>query len=259
VTESAGSGGFFLDIRVNDHPIRMLLDTGAQQTCVDRAWAKAAGLKVRAAGAKASGLGAANVEVGGTERVELSVGEFTVPAVLTVIDLSPISAGLAEQGLPAIDGVLGDSFFSYYAAVIDYPGSRLYLLPPHLQVPTELAGTWRGVREEWGGKPADPPSGWSMTFSAGQVQLTQDGVTLSCRPTFDTSVGPKAVTLDLVINRKPVSYPGVYAVEGGRLRLCLRTDGAAGGARPTGFVTKPGDGCVFVEFERDPPDPPADR
>jgi uncharacterized protein (TIGR03067 family) len=234
----------------------MLLDTGASHTAVDRAWAKAAGLTVRAAG---KGIGAGgNVEAGSTEQVELAVGGLTVPAVLSVIDMAPGVAAMTAQGVTAIDGLLGDSFFHHFAAVIDYPGSRLYLLPPHLQVPTELAGIWRGVREERDGKPVDPPSEWWVQFSAGQVQLTQDGVTLSCRPTFDTSVGPKAVTLDLVINRKPVSYPGVYAVEGGRLRLCLRTDGS-GGDRPTGFATKPGDGCVFVEFERDPPDPPADQ
>jgi uncharacterized protein (TIGR03067 family) len=255
---SGSGGGFFLDVWVNGHhPVRMLLDTGASQTTVDSAWAKAAGLRVRDE-AKVSWLGGVILEFGDTEQVELSVGGLTVRAVLSVINLAPLSTGLTEQGVTAIDGVLGDSFLHYFAAVIDYPGSRLYLLPPHLQVPTELAGTWRGVREEWGGKPVDPPSEWWVQFSAGQVQLTQDGVTLSCRPTFDASVGPKAVTLDLVINRKPVSYQGVYTVEGGRLRLCLRIDGP-GGARPTGFATKPGDGCVFVEFERDPPDPPADQ
>src|SRR5262249_42989425 len=159
--------------------------TGSQYTSVDRAWAKAAGLTVHGQG-KGLTVGADGV-VGFTERVELSVGGLTMSDGLMVIGLAPTSAGLAGLGVTAIDGLVGASCLDYFAAVIDYHGSRLYLLPPHLQVPTELAGTWRGVREEWGGKPADPPSEWGVQFSAGQVLLTQDGVTLSCRPTFDAS------------------------------------------------------------------------
>jgi hypothetical protein len=247
-----------LEARVNDKALRLLLDTGAAHTCVDREWAKSAGLKVDASGGKGAGIGSADVQIGRTETVELSLGQQSASAVLGVMDLSYLNTGLTRSGLPTIDGLLGDSTLHYFAAVIDYPGSRLYLLPPRLQVPTDLAGNWRGVKEERDGKPIDPPSTWWVEFANGQVRLTQDAATIAFRPAFGAA-GAKTVILECVINRKPVSYPATYAIEDGRLKLCIRLDASGGFGPPKKFATKAGDGCVLVEFERDPPDPPPDE
>jgi hypothetical protein len=231
----------------------MLLDTGAAYSSLDREWAKSAGLKIERTDNTAAGLGASDVTIG-TAKVELSLGTQSENATTAVFDFTHINSGLTRNGVPKIAGILGDSTLQHFAAVIDYPGTRLYLMPRDLQVPTELAGNWQGIKEERDGKPVDPPSTWWVDFSNGQVRLTQDGVTVSYRSMFGPS-GTNSVTLECVMNRKPVSHPAVYCIKDGRLTLCMRINVVGGETGPPKTLsTKAGDGCVLIELVRNPPD-----
>src|SRR5438477_92296 len=82
---------------------------------------------------------AVGVPVGRTT-VDLALGPQTARVRPVVVDFGHVNTSLTGCGVPAVDGILGDSVLQHFAAVIDYAGTRLYLLPPELQVPTELAG-----------------------------------------------------------------------------------------------------------------------
>jgi len=253
VGQDGFGGAFYLTIRVNDRPVRVILDTGAVHTSLDKAVVRALGLTSRHTTKTGSGIGGSEIETGVTDPVELSVGGLATQAQLGVIDFSHVNVGTDRAGMPPTQGVLGDSFLALFAGVVDYSGSRLYLLPPYRQAPPELVGAWRCVREEQNGRAGPNPGRWRLDVAPGVVRLTEDDVTYTCQPQYGTSATPKEIDLRFVFSGQTAGYSGIFAVENRRLKLCLWTDGEVKTTRPKTFAAPAGSGYVLLEFEPELP------
>ena len=127
------------EARLDGAPVRLLLDTGASHTVVDRASAARLGLASTASERRGGGVGGADQAL-----TTVTVGRLTLgPAALAgvgayVMDLSHVSAALAQRGGAAIDGAVGGDLLRPAEAVIDYARSTLYLMRP--------AGTFGAAR-----------------------------------------------------------------------------------------------------------------
>jgi hypothetical protein len=245
-------GAFYLTLRVNGRPLRVTLDTGAAHTSLDRTAARALGLTIQRTAKDGSGIGGSDIERGVTDVIELNVGGLATQAQLGVIDFGHVNVGNSRAGMPSTEGVLGDSFLALFAGVVDYSGSRLYLLPPARQVPPELVGAWRGVREERNGRPGPNPGRWRLDVAPGVVRLTEDDITYTCQPRYGASATPKEIDLGFVFSGQLAGYSGIFVVENRRLKLCFWTDGAILSGRPKTFAAPAGSGYVMLELEPEP-------
>lgn len=114
----------FVEIVLNEARLRALVDTGAEATLIDAAYARAAGLE-KGAGATVSGSG-------GTEtahllpEVRLSVAGRAVKGVTPfAIDLSDVSKRLFKE---KVDVVLGREIFDAERVLLDYKGGRFCIV-----------------------------------------------------------------------------------------------------------------------------------
>ncbi len=104
----------------------------------------------------------------------------------------------------------------------------------------KVQGTWRIVGGEHDGAPLVPAE-----VKAGTVVITADRLTIRGRGpdettgyTLDPAKRPRAI--DLTDAKAKDTRPGIYELDGDRLRLCFRTAAAkAPGERPTVFGTGP--------------------
>ncbi len=120
---------FGVPVTVNDTSMTLVLDTGANNTNLDRASALRAKLAVREVEEKSSGLG--GTFKSGRARIDrFTVGGMSDAAEVFVVDFSPTNATLKGNGDPPCDGVLGSHFLERHGAVIDYPSRRLFLRTP---------------------------------------------------------------------------------------------------------------------------------
>ena len=129
--------------RLNDGvPVRLLLDTGASHTVVDRASAARLGLATDATTRRGGGVGGTDqvlttvrlthLTLLGEPRRDAATATIDVTDhVAYVMDLAHVSTALVSQGGSPIDGALGGDLLRPAEAVIDYARSTLYLrLPP---------------------------------------------------------------------------------------------------------------------------------
>ncbi len=117
----------------------------------------------------------------------------------------------------------------------------------------DLQGTWQAVDGEGNGGKLDEAK-------IKETQLVIEGDRLDIRPdgegrktTFTADPGKTPRTIDLTPldgDRKGSIVPGIYALQGGHLRLCINIWGKDPTRRPTEFKTQPGDGYVFLTFKR---------
>ena len=120
----------FLDIRVNDKPAHMLLDTGASHTVFDIEMLKEmhAGIELHENEDKATGLGSSSVENFIAEINVLNLGGLRVADYsVGVMDLSHVNERYRHIGHPVIAGVLGSDILMEYKGVIDYGSATLSL------------------------------------------------------------------------------------------------------------------------------------
>jgi len=115
---------------LNGHPTRMIVDTGAAVTTVDRMVASQAGVGI--SGTRfVEDAGEGRVERLGTGDVrELKIGDFTIPkATLSVVNVSGtmLHAKSAEE---SNSGLIGAEYLAWNFAVIDVGGMALYLRHP---------------------------------------------------------------------------------------------------------------------------------
>ena len=122
------AGMLDLAAEANGVALRLVLDTGANNLNLDRAWAKRAKLAVEEVAEKTSGTGGV-VSAGKAKIERLALGGITEPAETCVLDLGAVNALRKVAGDPPCDGILGGSVLNFYAAVIDYPHHALYLRP----------------------------------------------------------------------------------------------------------------------------------
>jgi uncharacterized protein (TIGR03067 family) len=114
----------------------------------------------------------------------------------------------------------------------------------------KMQGTWVCVEMEVEGKQAQLEevrtasySGDVLTLaSGGKVYRTGSIVTLDPRQT------PKATnTWDADGSFKDQTLPGIYAIDGDKLKVCFARPGDS---RPTEFTTKKGTGFLYIEYKR---------
>jgi predicted aspartyl protease len=115
---------------LNGHPTRMIVDTGAAVTTVDRMIASQAGVSI--SGTRfVEDAGEGRVERLGTGDIrELTIGDFTIPkASVSVVNVSDsmLHSKSAEE---SNSGLIGAEYLAWNFAVIDVGGMALYLRHP---------------------------------------------------------------------------------------------------------------------------------
>ena len=122
-------GHLELDATVNGNAARMLVDTGAGVTVIDRAraqhWAVAGEKSGETAVAGCTG------DIGGVENATVAALELAGLEItgvdVKIMDLSRINDGLEKHRAPRIDGIVGSDLMVGREAVIEYATNRLYL------------------------------------------------------------------------------------------------------------------------------------
>jgi hypothetical protein len=118
-------GAIFLDITVNGHSARALLDSGASQTAIDRNFAATNG--IAAVGHFLVGGQGGTTPTAYTPGVTIRVGGARLDGVVAnVIDLQQPGTRMS----PPLLVILGAEVFAETAAEIDYAGRRLRFLNP---------------------------------------------------------------------------------------------------------------------------------
>ena len=115
---------------LNSHPTRLIVDTGASITVVDKTLASQAGVAVSGTGFRQD-VGEGRSEPLGTADVkELKIGDFTIPkATVGVVNVSGdvLHSKTAEE---SNSGLIGAEYLAWNFAVIDVGGMALYLRHP---------------------------------------------------------------------------------------------------------------------------------
>jgi clan AA aspartic protease (TIGR02281 family) len=120
-----------LDGRVNGEVLRLIVDTGASRTVIDKSAAQRLGLALADSQAVAGGVGTADhaiqfAEIDTFEIAGIALGARRVP----ILDLEHVSRSLIAHGGRAIDGAIGADILTELHAVIDARSHLLYLHAP---------------------------------------------------------------------------------------------------------------------------------
>jgi hypothetical protein len=111
---------------VNGTPCKLIVDTGAFLTVIDRTFARKARIGGRDTGIIAHGLGTGGRGVGYSQFDELRVGDFPIKnASVTISDLDADITGGKMQSA----GLLGAEYLGLHGAVFDFNSATLYLRP----------------------------------------------------------------------------------------------------------------------------------
>jgi len=121
-------GHFEVPGTLNDHPVRVLIDTGAGRTIASLARVRDLGLQVTPLSRCGAGAGGTNLQVFQVDGCVLRVGDVT-PKLTTLLamDLTHVNAALAQKEVAPVDVILGVDVFDAHAAIIDYGSSSLFL------------------------------------------------------------------------------------------------------------------------------------
>lgn len=109
---------------VNGTPCKLVLDTGAYFTAIDRSFARRAKIGGYDVGVNAQGLGTKGRGVSYSHFPELKMGDFSVHNVsVTVSDLDPAIGGEVSD----FGGLLGADYLGLCGAIFDFNNNTLYL------------------------------------------------------------------------------------------------------------------------------------
>jgi hypothetical protein len=115
----------YIPATVNGRPVKVLLDSGADSTVVDKAFAEAAGIKSEAK-AVANGTGGQQ-EAGLVRNVKVEVGAMTLTSpTAAIIDLADVSKRLGMR----LDVVLGAEVFKQLVVDIDFKAHTIAFHQP---------------------------------------------------------------------------------------------------------------------------------
>ncbi len=111
----------------------------------------------------------------------------------------------------------------------------------------ELAGTWRAVATEVGGKRMDQKelADYRLVFSGAECSIVSGKRVIKCAVVIDPGKTPKWI--DLTRAGDKVTWPGIYELKEGRLTVFLDM---TAGKRPTEFKTEDGTQQVIRTYER---------
>jgi len=177
-----------------------------------------------------------------------AVAESTAQAALSFVGASTATAAATSATAAALarnyaKGLIRKRLEKLAAALLALGAIALVLLllrsKPEPTAPVlkdELDGTWKVDQFTFNGQEF-PAGDLRMAFGGGTWRLlSEQGQALSASYRSDATKGPKAVDLILQPGR---TWPGIYTIEGDRLKLCYNT---GDDVRPTSFDTRPTDG-----------------
>jgi clan AA aspartic protease (TIGR02281 family) len=117
-----------LDSCVNGETLRLLVDTGASRTVIDKSAAQRLRLTLAESDAVAGGVGTADHAIQYAEIESLEIGGLMLGARrVPILDLEHVSRSLMAHGGRGIDGALGADILMELHAVIDAGSHVLYL------------------------------------------------------------------------------------------------------------------------------------
>ncbi|MGD8815789.1 MAG: retropepsin-like aspartic protease, partial [Acidobacteriota bacterium] len=127
-----------IDGEVLDRDVRVMLDSGAGITVLDRAFARSIGLSLRDAGTIQGIAGEEQLFL--ADGVDISIPGVTLrDATVAVLDLSEIADKMGR----GFEVILGIELFTRALVTIDYPGRRLVVAPPRVYEPPAGASSVR--------------------------------------------------------------------------------------------------------------------
>ncbi len=113
----------FIKGRLEDHPVLLLIDTGASQSVLNSEFVKKklSKVKIKSTDHHTTGLGASFTKSEFVKLKKIHLGSFKIPKLeFALIDLSGVNHVYQEAGMPPIDGIVGGDVLLKYHAVIDY-------------------------------------------------------------------------------------------------------------------------------------------
>jgi uncharacterized protein (TIGR03067 family) len=115
----------------------------------------------------------------------------------------------------------------------------------------KMQGTWVLASMELEGNPFPLKGVRTANYSGDVLTLALDGKVYRTGSlvTLDTRQMPKAVnTWDAEGPFKDKTLPGIYEIDGDKMKVCFARPGDA---RPTEFTTKKGTGYLYAEYKRE--------
>ena len=119
-----------LEGSINEHACRILIDTGASKSVLDKSYATdiAESLKLVDTKDLSSGLGTSTMKVEIADIETLKIGDFILNGwQIAVIDLAHVNQAYQEVGLGPVNMVLGNDILVKHQASIDYTTKILLL------------------------------------------------------------------------------------------------------------------------------------
>ena len=126
--EVTETGHQIIKAKINGHKVRLILDTGAGASVVDRACIKELGIEEVLSNENAAGLGTADHEMGLIEVLNFElVGQLYESTEFVSLNLDHVQVAGGDN---IIHGLLGSPFFRKYEAVLDFGANTLTLTEP---------------------------------------------------------------------------------------------------------------------------------
>jgi hypothetical protein len=125
--------------KANDHPVRLLVDTGAIYSVLDRSQKRRLELRTIDTQTRIVGVGRiGSAALHAATLSSLELGDLTFRNIIFgVTDLSSWGIGGRAKSVTDLQGILGADQLFLNAALIDYPGLKLWLRPAQPSKPTE--------------------------------------------------------------------------------------------------------------------------
>ncbi len=122
------SNHFELKAYINGKKGRLILDTGASNSCIAFESVSYFNLKIKDSDIKAAGAGAINIKTYISENNTIKMGLWEKTKIpFVVFDLTHINQALNLAEVASVDGILGADVLKKSRAVIDYGRNCLYL------------------------------------------------------------------------------------------------------------------------------------
>lgn len=114
--------------RINGIKAKLLIDTGASNSCIALSEQERFGLIVEGEQFEAAGAGEGKMKAIPSQQSPLILGRHAVGAFsFILLEMQHINASLKSQRTDPIDGILGADFLKQKKAVIDYKKMRLVI------------------------------------------------------------------------------------------------------------------------------------
>lgn len=118
-----------IEAKINGNPIRLVIDTGASHTCIDKKEVKKLlKNKINVSNDIVMGVGTKSLKNTIINIKELTVGDLEIKDYnIVVIKLSHINKMMEMLGIRPVNGLLGSDILYKYQAIIDYKNCCLTL------------------------------------------------------------------------------------------------------------------------------------